>query len=124
MGIHQRRERILSACSASAKRSRTGSFVETNGMTLHKRREKNRERDFSKSNCSVTPVRSRASSGSTTVSCAIRKIGVSAPICSEQTKRRQDKWDNEREMRDKQKKLDKLVKERQERLKIAEEENN
>merc|ERR1712167_137236 len=92
--IHQRRERILSACSGGAeKKSRKGSFVETNGMTLHKRREKNRGR---LSNFSVSPARSRASSASTVVSCAIRKIGVSAPICSEQTKRRQDKWDKER----------------------------
>merc|ERR1711964_85362 len=75
-------------------------------MGIHARRERFPSALKGQSENSVAPV-------------AIRKVGVSPPICSDQTKRRQDEWDKQREIRDRQKELDKLVKERESRLSKA-----
>merc|ERR1711900_50610 len=47
---------------------------------------------------------------------AIRKIGVTPPNMSDLTKRRQDEWDKQNALREKQKELKRLVEERKQRL--------
>merc|ERR1711964_630447 len=82
------------------------------GVTIHARRNKDK--------VSSALRGSALSMGFGSVSSysvpAIRKIGVTPPNMSDQTKRRQDEWDKQNELREKQKELNRLVAERKQRL--------